>query len=61
MAEKGWRVGFSIGAATYLAPPASIDDMMARADALMYAAKREEKGSIRYGVFQGARGVAASP
>jgi diguanylate cyclase (GGDEF)-like protein len=61
MARRGWVVGFSIGAATFLAPPASIDDMMARADALMYAAKREEKGSIRHGVFEGARGVAAAP
>lgn len=60
MARKGWQVGFSIGAATFLAPPASIDDMMARADELMYAAKREAKGSIRHGVFEGARGVAAT-
>ncbi|HET8540747.1 MAG TPA: GGDEF domain-containing protein [Anaeromyxobacter sp.] len=61
MARNGWTVGFSIGAATFLAPPSSIDEMMARADALMYAAKREEKGSIRHGVFEGARGAAASP
>jgi diguanylate cyclase (GGDEF)-like protein len=61
MERHGWKVGFSIGAATFLAPPVSIDDMMARADALMYAAKREEKGSIRHGVFQGARGIAAAP
>jgi len=62
MARGGWKVGFSIGAATFLAPPASIDDMMARADELMYAAKREQKGSIRHRVFEGARGgSAASP
>jgi diguanylate cyclase (GGDEF)-like protein len=61
MARRGWKVGFSIGAATFLSPPSSIDEMMARADALMYAAKREDKGSIRHGVFEGARGLAATP
>jgi len=62
MAGGGWKVGFSIGVATFLAPPASVDDMMARADELMYAAKREEKGSVRHRVFEGARGgSAASP
>ncbi len=54
MARQGWNVGFSIGAATFLSPPASVDEMMARADELMYAAKRERKGSIRFGVFEGA-------
>jgi predicted signal transduction protein with EAL and GGDEF domain len=61
MQRSGWPVGFSIGAATFLVAPASVDEMMARADALMYAAKREEKGSIRHGVFEGVRGVAAVP
>lgn len=61
VARGGWKVGFSIGAATFLVPPESIDEMMARADALMYQAKREEKGSIRHGVFEGARGAAAAP
>ncbi len=60
MQRSGWRVGFSIGAATFLVAPGSVDEMMARADALMYAAKREQKGSIRHGVFEGARGVAAA-
>lgn len=53
MRSRGWTVGVSIGAATFLSPPASIDEMLARADELMYAAKREEKGSIRLGVFGG--------
>ena len=61
MAKGGWRVGFSIGVATFRTPPSSIDEMMARADALMYAAKREDKGSIRHAVFEGARGLAAAP
>jgi diguanylate cyclase (GGDEF)-like protein len=51
MARHGWSVTFSIGAAVFVAPPRSVDEMMARADELMYAAKREKKGSIRLGVF----------
>jgi diguanylate cyclase (GGDEF)-like protein len=61
MTLRGWAVGFSIGAATFVAPPASVDEMMARADALMYAAKREAKGSVRHAVFEGARGATAAP
>jgi diguanylate cyclase (GGDEF)-like protein len=61
MQRRGWPVGFSIGAATFLVAPASVDEMMARADALMYAAKREDKGSIRHAVFEGVRGIAAVP
>ncbi len=53
MARQGFGVGFSMGAATFLSPPASVDEMMARADELMYAAKREDKGSFRLGVFAG--------
>jgi diguanylate cyclase (GGDEF)-like protein len=50
----GWNVGFSIGAAVFLAPPADVDELMARADELMYAAKRRAKGSLQVGVFSGA-------
>ncbi len=54
MERHRWKVGVSIGAATFVFPPVSVDEMMACADELMYAAKREEKGSIRLGVFPGA-------
>ncbi len=47
----GWQVGFSIGAAVFLRAPGDVDELMARADELMYAAKREAKGSLRLGVF----------
>jgi diguanylate cyclase (GGDEF)-like protein len=53
MARGGWIVGVSMGAATFVSPPGSVDEMMARADELMYSAKRQEKGSIRLGVFPG--------
>jgi diguanylate cyclase (GGDEF)-like protein len=51
MARHGWHVGFSIGAATFVDPPSSADELLARADELMYAAKRERKGAVRLGVF----------
>jgi diguanylate cyclase (GGDEF)-like protein len=51
MAWQGWGVGFSIGAAVFVAAPNSVDEMMARADELMYAAKRTAKGTIRVSVF----------
>ncbi len=53
MAAHDWPVGFSAGAATFLLPPGSVDEIVARADALMYAAKREAKGSVRLASYQG--------
>jgi diguanylate cyclase (GGDEF)-like protein len=47
--------GVSVGAAVFLAPPANVDELTARADELMYAAKRSAKGSVRMGVFEGAQ------
>jgi diguanylate cyclase (GGDEF)-like protein len=55
----GWRVGFSIGAAVFLSPPANVDELTARADELMYVAKRESKGAVRLGVFDRAQDEAA--
>ena len=40
---RDWGVGFSIGAVTFRAPPASAEDMIRRADAAMYVAK--ERGN----------------
>jgi diguanylate cyclase (GGDEF)-like protein len=51
MVRHGWKVRFSTGAAVFETPAASVDEMMARADELMYAAKREEKGSVRVATF----------
>jgi diguanylate cyclase (GGDEF)-like protein len=67
MAWHGWSVGFSVGAAVFVSAPHSVDDMMARADELMYAAKRQAKGTIRIAVFppdggaDGSAGQAATP
>lgn len=48
-----WDTGFSMGAAVFLVPPDDVDELTARADELMYMAKRGNKGSIRIGVFEG--------
>jgi diguanylate cyclase (GGDEF)-like protein len=48
-------IGFSVGAAVFLVPPRDVDELTARADELMYMAKRGAKGSIRIGVFEGAQ------
>ena len=50
-----WKrdVSFSIGAATFLTPPRSLDDMLARADQLMYDVKRDGKNAARIEVVAG--------
>lgn len=39
--QEGWPVRFSIGAVTFASPPASVDELLAAGDRLMYDAKRE--------------------
>ena len=51
MAENGWSVTFSLGAVTYLSPARSVDEMMGRADQLMYEAKRAGKNALRVDVL----------
>ncbi len=60
MGENGWDVTFSIGAATYLAPARSVDEMMVRADQLMYDAKRAGKNALRFDVLPRPRSAAAA-
>ena len=45
--QRSWPVTCSVGAVVFLRLPASIDDMVARTDALMYAAKRDGKDALR--------------
>jgi diguanylate cyclase (GGDEF)-like protein len=52
MARSGWRVTFSIGAATFAAPPRSLDEMLSHADRLMYDAKRSGKDAARFEVVE---------
>lgn len=42
----GWRITASIGIATLLVPPESVDELLAAADRLMYAAKHDGKGGV---------------
>ncbi len=41
-------VAFSVGAATFLVQPASVDEMIGAADEMMYAAKRAGKATFRH-------------
>ena len=51
MEHRGWPITFSIGLATYATAPDSVDEMVKRADMLMYKMKREGKGGISEQVF----------
>ncbi|HET7752586.1 MAG TPA: GGDEF domain-containing protein [Anaeromyxobacteraceae bacterium] len=46
--ESGWHVTFSVGAVTFVTPPFSVDEMIGRADQLMYDKKRRGKNGIRH-------------
>lgn len=50
VSERGWPVTFSMGAVTFVRPPDSVDEMIATADDLMYAAKRDGKGILSHQV-----------
>jgi diguanylate cyclase (GGDEF)-like protein len=44
---KRWNVTFSMGLVTFVVPPASADDIVRRADDLMYSVKRDTKNAVR--------------
>ena len=44
----GWQIGASIGAAVFPAPPQDPDEAIARADDLMYQAKKSGKNRTVY-------------
>ncbi len=54
LTDRGDGVTFSIGVATFLVPPASVDEMILRADELRYEAKRSGKDRWRAGTWGGA-------
>ena len=49
--DNGWPVTFSIGVATFIRPPGSIDEMIDAADAQKYFAKQNGKNRTRYKVI----------
>ncbi|MDO9012876.1 MAG: diguanylate cyclase [Gallionella sp.] len=55
MQKGGWPVTASLGVSTFMAPPASIDDLMKQADMLMYSAKQKGKNRICHEVIQALR------
>ena len=48
MEENGWVITFSIGVLTLTAPTISVDEMLGRADQLMYVVKNNGKNNIHY-------------
>jgi len=52
MRTRGWPVTVSLGVLTCLDPPATFDELLHRADTLMYDAKRSGKDAIRHEVLQ---------
>lgn len=48
MQKNKWPVTFSIGAATFLKPPESVEEMLKKADILMYTAKKNGKNMIKH-------------
>lgn len=50
MQNHNWPVTFSIGVVTFSEPPASVDDMLHAADALMYEVKNNKKNAMRFEV-----------
>jgi diguanylate cyclase (GGDEF)-like protein len=47
MRQNRWPVTFSIGAVTFLNPPKSVDEMVHRADGIMYSVKQAGKNHLR--------------
>jgi diguanylate cyclase (GGDEF)-like protein len=51
--ESRWQVSFSMGLVTYLKSPATIDEVIGRADRLMYEVKEGSKDGLRREVVGG--------
>ncbi len=49
--QNNWPVTFSIGVATWTTPPRTVDEMVKRADTLMYEVKSSGKNHIGHEVF----------
>ena len=51
MQKNEWPVTFSIGVATFVSPPSTVDEMLKISDGVMYAAKKTNKNAIKYEIF----------
>jgi diguanylate cyclase (GGDEF)-like protein len=52
MKKGGWPVTFSMGVAIFLSAPDCVEDLIKRADNLMYSAKNRGKNQIQYDIFK---------
>lgn len=52
MRRKQYGVTFSFGVVTFLKAPNSVDDMIKKADDMMYLAKRNGKNRVNYFIFR---------
>ncbi|HLD36416.1 MAG TPA: GGDEF domain-containing protein [Planctomycetota bacterium] len=55
MEEARWSITFSIGALTYATLPDNIDDIIIRADHLMYSVKNNGKNAIKHELVETAK------
>ena len=51
MQKNGWHVTCSFGVVTFTSPPNSIDDLIKKADDLMYCVKNNGKNTINHEIF----------
>ena len=51
--KKEWPVTFSMGVATFVAPPNSAEEMIKAVDGIMYSAKNSGKNRIKFEIFSG--------
>jgi diguanylate cyclase (GGDEF)-like protein len=51
MQKNQWPVTLSLGVATFIQPPSTVDEMLKISDGLMYAAKNNSKNKIKYEVL----------
>lgn len=51
MQKNQWPVTLSLGVATFVQPPSTVDEMLKMSDDLMYAAKKNGRNTIKYEVL----------
>ena len=59
--EDGWPVTLSMGAAVYLQPPESADEMIRNADQLMFKAKNDGKNRVQNRIFKNSNEILQPP
>ena len=52
MQRQNWPMDLSVGAVTFMRPLESIDEMIKKADSLMYAAKNERENPIKHEICE---------